>query len=397
MIGSDGASKPALLVVFYANPDFYPPTYNAVCLLAERFRVHLVCRADDAAPSLRWPDEVEVERVGPWRSDQDRGGDSPLAKTRELMAFVGAVRAAVSRDRPALALAYEQHALFALRAAGYRGPHLYQLHELEEPGPLRARSLGAWVIAAARILGRRADLVVFPDRERAHRYQRIARDPRKPLVVPNFPRRSVFAAPDPSMNAARWEQAQVFYRGAIGSANGATEMIDALPRLNPRCSLRLYGRVDPAYLAELEARAAATGVRGRLSYGGFSSYDEVNEATRHAAVGLVLQKAVSLNWEHIAAATNKLYEYAACGLPAVVPDRPGFREFLAGETWVEYADERDPSSIAAAIGRVLEGRERWEERSRAARRAFEERFNYEAVFAPMLARALDLARGPLGG
>jgi glycosyltransferase involved in cell wall biosynthesis len=74
----------------------------------------------------------------------------------------------------------------------------------------------------------------------------------------------------------------------------------------------------------------------------------------------------------------------------VVPDRASYREMLGGEPWVELVDETDPRSIAAAITRILADRTRYDARCRAARRAFEERFNYEAVFAPLLDRIVAL-------
>jgi len=102
---------------------------------------------------------------------------------------------------------------------------------------------------------------------------------------------------------------------------------------------------------------------------------------------------MSFNWTFSASATNKLYEYAACGLPALVPDRASYREVLGAEPWVEFVDETDPRSIAAAITRILSDRAGYDARCRAARRAFEERFNYEAVFAPLLSRIVALAGG----
>ena len=137
--------------------------------------------------------------------------------------------------------------------------------------------------------------------------------------------------------------------------------------------------------------AASLGVAARLRYDGLVPFERLNRETVRAAVGLVLYQAVSTNLEHNVSATNKLYEYAACGLPVVAPDRPGFRAYLGGERWVELADAADPAAVARAIAAVLVDGARYEERARAARRAFEERFNFERVFAPLLARVEELA------
>src|SRR5690349_16522839 len=90
--------KPALLAVFFANPDRYPSTYNGLLLLRERFRVHVVCRLDDEPAGVTWPDDVRVERVGDRRSFREKTEASAAERLRELGGFVWAVRRALSED-----------------------------------------------------------------------------------------------------------------------------------------------------------------------------------------------------------------------------------------------------------------------------------------------------------
>src|SRR6185295_14053487 len=124
---------------------------------------------------------------------------------------------------------------------------------------------------------------------------------------------------------------------------------------------RLCGPSSEAFAREIRDLVAELGLGGRARYEGFlPSFEALNDETRRASVGVVLYHPVHTNWEHAGSATNKLYEYAACGLPVVVPDRPSFREFLAGEAWVEYADPRDPAAVAAAVQRHLADRARYE-------------------------------------
>ena len=75
----------------------------------------------------------------------------------------------------------------------------------------------------------------------------------------------------------------------------------------------------------------------------------------------------------------------------VVPDRESYRDYLGDAEWVTNADVDDPRSIARAIMSILADRERYAAMSRAARRAFEEQYNYERVFAPVRERILELS------
>jgi glycosyltransferase involved in cell wall biosynthesis len=383
----------SLLVVFYSNPDLYPPTFNAVRLFHEAgLRVRMITRADTSPQKISWPGGVVDTRVGPCVSDREKNASSAASKLREYLAFAWAVRRALHEDPPAVAYAYEPHALTALTLAGCRAPIVYHRHEAEDDGPIERRTLQGWVQAAARLRAPRAALVVFPEQHRAADYQRIARDPRPPLVVPNFPLRAAFPAPDlRALFDDRLRAPVALYRGAIGAGNGVFQMVRALAQLDPRVALRLCGTAAPELVREFSALAASLGVAERLRYDGLVPFERLNRETVRAAVGLVLYQAVSTNLEHNVSATNKLYEYAACGLPVVAPDRPGFRAYLGGEAWVELADAADPAAVARALGAVLADRARYEERARAARRAFEERFNFERVFAPLLARVMELS------
>jgi glycosyltransferase involved in cell wall biosynthesis len=390
---SPRSALPTLLVVFYGNPDYYPPTYNAVSLLRSRFRVSVVSRRSETA--LRdWPDGVRVERVGPGRSTADIAVLSRARKLADLSEFVWAVRRALRAEAPRVVYAYEPHALVAATLAGCRAPIVYQRHEIEALERIDLRSLDGWVLRASLPASRRAKIVVFPEKSRAEYYQRSVPGLRTPVIVPNFPLRAAF--PEPSFDAllsARFARRQVLYRGSVGAANGLREAVAALPLISPETgetTLRVCGRSTPAFLDELERLAAEKGVQGRVDFAGFIPFERLNRETLDGSVGLLLYQAVHLNWAYSASATNKLYEYAACGLPAVVPDRASYREMLGGEPWVELVDETDPRSIAAAITRILADRTRYDARCRAARRAFEERFNYEAVFAPLLDRIVAL-------
>jgi glycosyltransferase involved in cell wall biosynthesis len=386
--------RPPLLVVFYANPAQYPPTYNAIRLLSEHFRVRLVCRNVERA-TIAWPEGVRIDRVGPEGSTAGRIAASAAEKAREYAGFALAVRRALAEDRPAVAYAYDPHAIVALRLAGCRAPIVYQRHEVEELDRLGHRSLGAWISRGALRFGRRAALLVFPDEHRAAYYTRFAAGGPPPLVVPNFPLLAVFPAIEdlPARIERRWQKKEIFYRGSIGPSTGVREAIRALEHTDPAVSLRVCGFGAPEFARELDALAASIGAADRYVNEGFvTSYEALNERTRDASLGVLLYRADSTNLRHTVSAANKLYEYAACALPAVVPDRPEYRAFLAGERWIEFADERDPHRVRVAIERVFADRGAYAARCVAARRAFEERFNYEAAFRPVLERVIELAR-----
>lgn len=386
--------KPSLLIVIYANPDRYPPTFNAVRLLASRFRVHLICRADGAPAERVWPEEVRIDRVGPPLSDAVKMAAPAAAKLREYASFVAAVRRAVDETRPRVIYAYEPHAFVAAMLARSGVPVVHHRHEVEEAATRDLRSLQGWIMRAALWWTRRADLVVFPEKHRARVYLDEARDPRPALLVPNYPLLDTFPRPEPlaELVAQRLRDQVVFYRGAIGDYTSIPEAIGALAHLPADVRLRLRGPTTPEYAAKIAEIASSLGVADRVSSEGYlPSFAALNRETTQTAVGLVLYKPVNDSLRHIGSATNKLWEYAACALPVVATDGATFRDVLASESWAAFADPNEPEAIARAVRGLLADPNAYAARCAAARRAFEERFHFEAVFEPLLAKLLDLA------
>ncbi len=383
---------PRLLVAFYANPDNYPPTYNAISLLRAHFSVRVVCRRTERE-SRDYPADVRLSRVGPAQSAAQAAAQSHVAKVADYARFVRALRRAIREDRPRVVYAYDPHALVAVALAGGGAPVVYQRHEVDELDRLGHRTFGDWIVRASLPLSRRAAIVVFPEKRRAEYYARFVPGLREPMIVPNFPLLASFPAPDlDALAGPRFERRQVFYRGSIGAANGLREAVRAFARVATPATLRLCGSGPPDLLRELDDLARQLGARDRVDFAGFVPFDQLNREALAGSVGLLLYRAVDTNWANSASAVNKIYEYAACGLPALAPDRVSYREFLGREAWVELVDVDDPAAIAAGIERVLSDRARYAERCRAARRAFEERFNYETSFAPLRDRIVALAR-----
>lgn len=97
-----------------------------------------------------------------------------------------------------------------------------------------------------------------------------------------------------------------------------------------------------------------------------------------------------LSASHVDGSSISLLEALACGLPALVSDIPGNREWITPEEngWL-FADG-DIDSLAKAILHAVEHRQSLREMGEKARRVAEERANWELNFTTLL-HAYDLA------
>ncbi len=392
--------KPRLLITIYANPDYYPPTVYAVRILSSYFRIHILCR-NMARPIQQWPADVTIERFGKYASPREKEAAGAGAKLIEYAKFAARTRTLIKQMQPAIIYSYDPHAFVASmvgRAGRRPTPLIFHLHELPEIASLSWTSLQTWVVKAALTGTKSAEAVVFPEKYRARHWLMAAGDSRAPIIVPNCPDRSYFPGPaDWSETiAARYRAREAVYVGYATAENGHLEGLRALAMTDGDIRMRMIGSYSPEFEASFNALARELGVTDRVRLDGWLALDELRARASRASVGLSLQKPATKNLEYVGSASNKLFEYAAMGLPVVVPDRESYRDLLGDAAWVTYADIDRPESIARAITSILADRERYGAMSRAARRAFEEQYNYERVFAPALERILELSGGAKG-
>jgi glycosyltransferase involved in cell wall biosynthesis len=348
-----------------------------------------------AEPIQEWPADVTIERFGRYASPREKEAASAGAKLIEYAKFAARTRALVKDLRPAIVYSYDPHAFVAsiVARAGRRAtPLIFHPHELPETAGLSWTSLQTWVVKAALMGTKSAEAVVFPEKYRACHWLMAAGDSRAPIIVPNCPDRSYFPGPaDWSETIAmRYRAREVVYVGYASADNGHLEGLRALAMTDGGIRMRVIGAYLPEFGASFNALARKLGVADRVSLDGWLALDVLRARASGASVGLSLYKPATKNLECVGSASNKLFEYAAMGLPVIVPDRESYRDFLGDAEWVTYAVIDKPESIARAITSTLADPERYAAMSRAARRAFEQQYNYERVFAPTLERIFAL-------
>jgi glycosyltransferase involved in cell wall biosynthesis len=95
-------------------------------------------------------------------------------------------------------------------------------------------------------------------------------------------------------------------------------------------------------------------------------------------------------------ASNKAFDYLACGLPVLVSDLPDWRRMYV-DTGVGLAcDPDDPASIAAALQWFLDHPDKVRAMGERGRQRVLAEWNYEAQFAPVLSRLGTRAGAPFG-
>jgi glycosyltransferase involved in cell wall biosynthesis len=386
--------RPKIGIVVYANPDYYPPTVNAIHLLAENYDITLIGRNQEP-PDRQYPDRVKVYRLGVYSSVKTREKASILSKLREYVNFVKETNIILADS--ALIYVYDPFSYVAIclspKFTLNKVPIIYHHHETSETiHPLT--SLSGWIQRLEKLWINRAATLVFPDLERAEFFQTLVTIDLSPTIVPNFPLKSYFTFDVnwETLIAQRWQNIVLFYRGTISHASAMKEMVASASFIARELKIQFVGFLSEANAAELTDYLEKNSQADRFNYLGIVTYEQLQPYTLDATVGFALYKNTSFDRVACATACNKIYEYAACGLPIIVSDFPSYRNYLSGESWVHFADPEDPKSIALAIEHILSDFENYRKMCLAARQAFEEKFNYETVFSPILHKIEELIK-----
>jgi glycosyltransferase involved in cell wall biosynthesis len=383
--------KQTIGIIFYSNPDQYPPTINAIHQLSKKFNIILVARNQDI-PSWEYPENVAVYRLGNYSSASDREQIPAIKKLLEYINFIGESRN-ILKCIP-LIFAYDPWAYVAINIINIitlkSRPVVYQIHELYDVFPLT--SLFGWIQKLEKMWVNNALLVIQPELARAEIYQINMSSNERPLVVPNFPLKSFYQVSDNHLAALtyqRFSMVKILLQGAISTDSSVLELIESITELPDNFRLKLIGYITNDNFELLSKAADEKEVASRVEYCERVPYRDLLTHTWNASVGTCLKKKTSLNLHLSVTSSNKIYEYAACGLPVIVSDFYNYKDYLSKESWVYFVNPDDSKAIVSAILEIFTDFDTYHKMCIDARKAFEEKYNYEIVFQPVISIIAD--------
>ena len=365
-----------VLYIQYTNPNAYPPLEHSSRLLADAgWQVlFLGTGARGAADKLVFSPhsrvQIKLMHYCPpgWRQKLHY-----LTYILWVLAWVAWSRpkAVYCSDALTCPVALLVHWLF-------RVPVYY--HEHDSPAP--ATSAMMWICAAARRrLARVARLCILPNAERLAAFT-IALRPRQTVCVWNCPTRDEATL---ARDSARMTGIILWYHGSLTPSQFPPTVIHALAQLPPNVTLRFAGYETighSGYVNELLQLAGQLGVADRVRYLGTPpSRRELFALARQADVGLVLFDRQFR--EPMAGASNKPFDYLACGLALLVTDTAEWEKMYAAAGYAQSCDPHDPEAIAAAVRWFLERPGEARTMGEAGRLRLEAEWNYETQFQPV--------------
>lgn len=384
----------SILYVQYTNPAGYPPLQHSSRILADAgWNVQFLGTDVEGVLDLQFPphDRITVDRMS-------RQPDGWRQKLHYLGYAAWVVRHALAR-RPDWAYVSDPLAtpIGLLLSAGLGIPVVYHEHDLlgKNVGSSPFMKTVAW---ARRRLARQAEVCVLPNEKRLAHFEKQTGCTGPTYCVWNCPaqseaKRVCSGRPSrtdglPKQTEGEEDDFVVYYHGTLTPKRVPLAVVEALDTLPECVRVKLVGyetEGHSGYVRALRSRASELGIAGRLSVHDARPRHALFEEVRGASIGLSFMPEnpadFNLNW--MVGASNKPFDYLACGVPLLVSDLPDWVDAYVRPGYARACDPQDPQSIADAIRWYLDHPEKRREMGRRGRRRILDDWNYEHQFKPV--------------
>jgi glycosyltransferase involved in cell wall biosynthesis len=250
------------------------------------------------------------------------------------------------------------------------------------------------VLQYRRKLAREAEVCVVPQLERLRKFQEDTGRVKQIFCVWNCPSLEEYNRLSAPLKREKPDNCQRFiayYHGSINSDRLPMALVAGASRFGGTVRLRIAGYETLSgvgYVRQMVEFAENNGAKDMIEYlGTLPGRQDLLDAASSADVGIALvpKGCDDINMQHMVGASNKPFDYMACGLPLLVATSAGWIETFVKPGYARACDPEDPNSVKTALRWYLEHAADRRKMGQRARDQIREVWNYEQVFAPVLA------------
>jgi glycosyltransferase involved in cell wall biosynthesis len=370
-----------ILYIQYTNPGGYPPLQHSSQIFADAgWKVLFLGTGAMGARDLLFPhhDNISVRRMGfchaGWRQKLHYIRFCLWALGMSLLWRPRWIYASDPLSCPiALLLAYL--------------PGLDVIyHEHDSPSHQAAGGFASLVRLSRRALARKAGMCILPNAMRLERFRAELGPLRKSACVWNCPAIGEVASPPVRLAS---DPVKLLYHGSIVPDRLPPTVIEALTMLPDNVHLCIAGYETAGsrgYVDRLLRDARTLQLDHRVEFlGSIPQRADLLAQALRCDIGLSLMPMHSPDWncETMTGASNKAFDYMACGLGLVVSDRSDWRHMFADPGYATVCDPGSPESIAAAVQKWIANSAVLRQTGERARKQILAEWNYESAFRPV--------------
>lgn len=374
-----------ILIVSYAHPELYPPIISMIHSLSDQTKEISVVTRYMLKSKWNYPNNVEIVYVNKKLHEGfEIENISILKKLKHFLSSIKVISKLVREKQTSLLIVHDVIPLFIsflLRRSLVKNNIKIWYHNHDVTKPENAGKYSLMGIAAR--YQKKAfpyiDLFSLPARERL-KYFPLELLKRKPIVIPNYPLKKIYQKIEKTYSPSS-KTIKLVYQGSIGVGHGLEVIIKVLTiKVNHKqLELHLVGKIREEYLKKLKLIAVKHKVSSFLYYHGMKPFSELAYTLSQFDIGLAIHQPYNITYATGGSASNKIYEYAACGLPVLYFDDQHYNNYLSHFEWT-FSTDLSQSSLEKFFNIIINNYLYF---SNKAKTDFEDSLNYERIFKPL--------------
>ena len=228
-----------------------------------------------------------------------------------------------------------------------------------------------------------ADLCVLPNQLRCNHFLKETKTEKPVMRVWNCPLSKDIQKLTPKESITR--PFSLIYAGGVSPERLPITVLDALEKIKQDLVLKIVGYdfIDSDYyLSKFLGEAKRRGVSDKVYYVGLANHYQLYEIIRNSDIGLgvIPMNHSNINFRGMFGASNKIFEYLACGLPVLVSDISEWVEMIVKPGYGLSCDPKIGSSVEEKLSWFISHPEEMKSMGRRGRDRVLKEWNYESEF-----------------
>lgn len=372
-----------ILYIQYTNPTGYPPLEHGSRILAESgWKVVFLGTKAFAANSIKFPyhPNIKVEYINYCKPG--------FSQKLHYLKYWLWVLAKALLWKPVYIYASD---LWSCPIAAWLSfiPGIKVIyHEHDSPSDEIKSMFEGFCLFMRRMTGRRAQTCILPNVKRLERFKKAVGRHNNSYCVWNCPRRDEVRPPRAKRGRGK---ILIHYHGNITRHRFPVSAIEALAKLPDSVYLNIVGFEtigEVNYIKHLKQAAKRLAVEDRIKFFDAMGRGLLYDLCSLADVGFsaIPEQSLFINERMLVGASNKVFDYLACGLALLVPDGPDWQKTYVEPGYGLSCAVGDPAKIASAFSWFLEHPEKMREMGERGRQKVLKDWNYEKQFEPVKQR-----------
>ncbi|MFY8166654.1 MAG: glycosyltransferase [Sediminibacterium sp.] len=370
-----------IVIGVFSHPEFYPPTLNAIQELSKIFDNVYVLSRNVLVSEWDYPSNVQLVASGKYCTIRESEQKNVVQKFFSFFYFTFHLFKLIRKIKPAYIQVCDAIPLFSLfllkKGISKKIKIWYHNHDVCEIKLCRKFSIGWFAAVCESKMFPKIDVFTLPAEDRKQ-YFPLNQLKGTYYFLPNYPS-SYFYSKFHSAKKLPNNEIKLVYQGSIGPGHGLEEIIEILHEKieNFSLSLHLKGFISDEYKSQLQQLSIKCLANNKLTFYGITAYQDVPLLAVSCDIGIGIHTSNDIMNSTLGTSSNKIYEYAALGLPVLLFDNKHFKENLSKFQWAFFTN-LEAGNLKNTISTILQNQEHY---SQCAIDSFQAELNYENHFS----------------